>query len=388
MDDNNFGVLCSRLGCLPTKHETQESTINDFCLSHQRYADAAGYNDDNSLLYLRARYYNDETGTFLSPDPVEGTVTDPLSLNRYSYARNNPINNTDPSGTVVCSDLDAATPGRRACVQQVLDLYQNFGISLTEDVDLSSATKNRWTSPRVNNVYTAVQAINNRLGGNTRKAIGDTELQLIPGSDQEEAAVTTRCNLVSLYLNVKGDADHVHTVDNLIHEFGHVITVDPPIGRTINSSSRKGSSAEIANRPLALWLDVANLRGFDEGLGWGGAGQLDHRQHAIADVSRDVSSAAEVVADMFLYSVQGYPFSQNDHNIGQARSSFINGGNIPNPDGNPLARGDGSVVYSAGITTWAGNATCSGTPQTSAAKPSLLDDPYLKAANSGWCNFT
>jgi RHS repeat-associated protein len=43
------------------------------------------------LLYLRARYYNPETGSFLSKDPVESEPP-------YTYVRGNVVNRIDPSG--------------------------------------------------------------------------------------------------------------------------------------------------------------------------------------------------------------------------------------------------------------------------------------------------
>ncbi len=54
--------------------------------------------DSNSLLYLRARYYTPTTGTFLSPDPVEGVMARSGSRNGYSYVEGNPVNYRDPSG--------------------------------------------------------------------------------------------------------------------------------------------------------------------------------------------------------------------------------------------------------------------------------------------------
>jgi len=44
-------------------------------------------------VYLRARYYDPTTGQFLTRDPLEAQTQQP-----YSYANDNPVNNTDPSG--------------------------------------------------------------------------------------------------------------------------------------------------------------------------------------------------------------------------------------------------------------------------------------------------
>jgi len=57
--------------------------------------------------YFGARYYGTGMGRFLSPDPVvlmKQKFTDPQQWNMYSYARNNPLRFTDPTGKYVCSD--------------------------------------------------------------------------------------------------------------------------------------------------------------------------------------------------------------------------------------------------------------------------------------------
>jgi RHS repeat-associated protein len=48
--------------------------------------------------YALARLYINRFGRFCSVDPVQGSPDDPQSWNRYSYARNNPINIADRSG--------------------------------------------------------------------------------------------------------------------------------------------------------------------------------------------------------------------------------------------------------------------------------------------------
>jgi RHS repeat-associated protein len=51
--------------------------------------------------YFGARYFGSSMGRFLSPDPSElyfADQTNPQSLNLYTYALNNPLINTDPTG--------------------------------------------------------------------------------------------------------------------------------------------------------------------------------------------------------------------------------------------------------------------------------------------------
>jgi RHS repeat-associated protein len=55
---------------------------------------------DVGLVYLRARWYQAETGRFTQVDPWEGDIWEPLSLNDYSYTRADPLNRVDPSGTM------------------------------------------------------------------------------------------------------------------------------------------------------------------------------------------------------------------------------------------------------------------------------------------------
>nr|WP_280525615.1 RHS repeat-associated core domain-containing protein [Kroppenstedtia eburnea] len=44
------------------------------------------YDEVTGLYYLQSRYYNPETGRFLTRDSFEGFENEPLSLNRYTYS--------------------------------------------------------------------------------------------------------------------------------------------------------------------------------------------------------------------------------------------------------------------------------------------------------------
>jgi RHS repeat-associated protein len=75
------------------------------------------------LVFLRARFYDPETGRFLSRDPYAGNPYDPVSLHRYLYANANPIMNLDPSGEL--------TLAQKVVVLQVIVAV---GIQVTIDI--------------------------------------------------------------------------------------------------------------------------------------------------------------------------------------------------------------------------------------------------------------
>jgi RHS repeat-associated protein len=50
------------------------------------------------MLYLRTRYYDAQTGRFLTPDSFPGFATRPQTFNAYPYSTNNPATLVDPSG--------------------------------------------------------------------------------------------------------------------------------------------------------------------------------------------------------------------------------------------------------------------------------------------------
>ncbi len=53
---------------------------------------------DIKLYDYGARWYDNRRGRFIQPDTIVPDPGDPQSLNRYSYAANNPVRYTDPSG--------------------------------------------------------------------------------------------------------------------------------------------------------------------------------------------------------------------------------------------------------------------------------------------------
>ena len=65
--------------------------------NHYRYT-GEYYDSTSNLYYLRARYMNPSTGTFISMDSYQGSICDPDTLHKYLYANGNPVKYSDPSG--------------------------------------------------------------------------------------------------------------------------------------------------------------------------------------------------------------------------------------------------------------------------------------------------
>ncbi|GBF75741.1 hypothetical protein PA598K_04169 [Paenibacillus sp. 598K] len=85
---------------------TQETVENPFRYSGEYW------DKTTQLQYLRARWYDPGIGRFISKDTYEGILSNPLSLNFYTYVYNNPLINIDPSGNYcVAQNGNWATPG-------------------------------------------------------------------------------------------------------------------------------------------------------------------------------------------------------------------------------------------------------------------------------------
>ena len=72
--------------------QQKETVANSFKYAGQMYDAETG------LYYLKARYYDPTQGRFLNEDFYEGQITNPLSLNIYTYVKNNPLLYIDPTG--------------------------------------------------------------------------------------------------------------------------------------------------------------------------------------------------------------------------------------------------------------------------------------------------
>jgi RHS repeat-associated protein len=100
-----------------------------------RYVGKYGVMDEgNGLLFMRARYYDSDTGRFLSKDPLRGELVDPGTLNRYVYVLGNPVMGVDPRGEF---GLFTYITGGITVVETAGLIYESFKRIETYDRHLS-----------------------------------------------------------------------------------------------------------------------------------------------------------------------------------------------------------------------------------------------------------
>ncbi len=72
------------------------------------YTGQFSYTADFGLMYYNARWYDPYLNHMTQPNSIVPDPANPQDWNRYSYARNNPLKYTDPTGHKVCYDVDAS----------------------------------------------------------------------------------------------------------------------------------------------------------------------------------------------------------------------------------------------------------------------------------------
>jgi RHS repeat-associated protein len=86
--------------------------------------------DGTGLYYYRARYYDPETGRFISEDPLGFGARD---VNFYAYVGNNPVNFNDPSGKIIGIDDLVVWGGLKTAQYAVRGISYVFGNPMTTE---------------------------------------------------------------------------------------------------------------------------------------------------------------------------------------------------------------------------------------------------------------
>jgi RHS repeat-associated protein len=86
------------------------------------------YDSDLGLYYLRARWMNPLTGRFMSRDPEDGKLIDPLSFHKYLYADGDPVNVVDPKGQEALAEYEEGSIGTYDELESAAGKYGRKGL--------------------------------------------------------------------------------------------------------------------------------------------------------------------------------------------------------------------------------------------------------------------
>ena len=157
----------------------------------------------DGLQYLRARYYDPDTGVFISADTYRGEFSNPLSQNRYTYCKNNPYKYEDPSGHV---------PNIKNQVGRQALIYDAEVTS--ENTSLPTLPKKKTTNV-ITDDYRALNALDAHLQ-NQQSSIGGTHLLL--GDTSRGPSYRTEALIFDAEGDVTGEMenDTIGTVSKIV----------------------------------------------------------------------------------------------------------------------------------------------------------------------------
>lgn len=149
--------------------------------------DVTGYN------YLRARYYDSQSGTFLTQDSYEGEEDNPLSQNGYTYVENNPINYSDPTG-----HKKSMFSGAINAMKKVANSFKQVANSIYNGARIAASTSiyngARIAANTIYNVRQATSSIYNgaKIVANTMSKVTQTANSIYKGASIAGASAIAR----------------------------------------------------------------------------------------------------------------------------------------------------------------------------------------------------
>ncbi|MEL4897195.1 RHS repeat domain-containing protein [Crocosphaera sp. Alani8] len=139
----------------------RNSQGNDLGLTGGDFRFQGQWLESNTDLYhFRARYYDPESGRFISRDPVEIIEYEPESSNPYQFVYNNPHIYSDPSGEFTLTEVGASRK-----IQDILNDAQTYAYQEVKEQIIAKA--NQVVSDAIFDVMGNFLPLNSNLGNIT-----------------------------------------------------------------------------------------------------------------------------------------------------------------------------------------------------------------------------
>jgi RHS repeat-associated protein len=158
--------------------DAKDETIDYFPFGGMRI-DIGSYNNQRKFIgqifdantglnYLNARYYDSTVGRFISQDSAfwqlpEEVLIDPQQQNCYSYARNNPINLSDPSGKMTIQAV------KQTLINGANSVIRRISQSIRPQVIMPALAK---SIPRINMDVSKTQNYNEKFASIEEGLVG------------------------------------------------------------------------------------------------------------------------------------------------------------------------------------------------------------------------
>ena len=226
---------------------------------------------ESNLDNFGARYDSSSTGRFMSPDPLMASahVGDPQSWNRYTYALNNPLRFTDPTGMDPgCGSGDDTKCNVTIRVNVIYDKNANNGRGLTDQQkkDFENKTLGKATTDLgksgigVQVTYTAGSLSVSDEGKATITGLQSNSLNLLVSSSLPTGNAGESGLNGGVYMSMVG-TDDAHNANvfpfftnTVEHEFTHQL---------------KGDTQNPNSNPFSYILNEFNVDFRDQMMGWG-----------------------------------------------------------------------------------------------------------------------
>ena len=174
------------------------------------------WDSEFSLYYLQSRYYDSETGRFISPDSLQFLdSSDVQGLNLYTYCNNNPVMDTDPTGysillTLGIIALALFSPVGGAAAQLLMSTLCYVGIAVASLFD--EEIRNDMNNIKWNPFNSSVEAV-----------INSKKVSYYNGVPVFRVNWERPGTFCAIFYPVKDKLDKDDTPENILnHEYGHI----------------------------------------------------------------------------------------------------------------------------------------------------------------------